>query len=255
MSKIQFNKTVKVQNADDAFECWWDMMLPTAEELDDSALSRDGEVASEVINATTVVRDPTRNFMKNEIRRMPARYAIGELLWYLHSGNDLKSIQLYTHNWDRMSDDGKTVNSNYGWCIKEKYGFDQYESMLRLLRDDLNTRQAVIHIKEPSRYVCKDDVSKDVNCTVCLQFFVRDMRLYMTTYMRSNDLWLGFPFDVFQFMNLQVMLCMDLADLGVSLGSYTHHAGSLHLYKRDYLKGIENVAKASQKSSGLFNAK
>lgn len=250
MSKLQFNKVIEADNADQAFTAWWECMLPTKCELDNPSISRDGEVVSEVINAITVIKDPTRSFMLNPIREMPTRYAIGEFLWYLHGNNDLKSIQLYTHNWDRMSDSGSEVNSNYGWCIKQKYGFNQYKSVLRMLREDLNTRQAVIHIKEPQEFIGKQLVSKDVNCTVCLQFFVRDMKLHMTTYMRSNDLWLGFPFDIFQFMNLQVLLCMDLSDLGVTLGTYTHHAGSFHLYKRDYIKGIEKMSKASEKLSG-----
>lgn len=244
MGKLQFNKVIEAPNADAAFKLWWEHMLPSADDLASPDKSRDGEVVSEVINATTVITDPTRSFMSNHVRKMPVRYAVGELLWYMHGVDDLDSIRLYTKAWDRMSDDGETVNSNYGWCIKGKYGFDQYESILSMLRDDLGTRQAVIHIKEPARFIDRQHVSKDVNCTVCLQFFVRDMKLYMTTYMRSNDLWLGFPFDIFQFMNLQVLLCMDLADLGVTLGTYTHHAGSLHLYNRDYLKGLKNMLEA-----------
>ena len=242
MSKLQFNRIVEAQNADEAFKSWWNIMTPSKDDLKEASASRDGNVVSEVINATTVIKDPTRNFMTNHIRRMPVRYAIGELLWYMHANRDLSSIQLYTKNWDRMSDDGENVNSNYGWCIKDKFGFDQYKSILFMLRQDLNTRQAVIHIKEPDEFIGKKHVSKDVNCTVCMQFFVRDMKLHMTTYMRSNDLWLGFPFDIFQFMNLQVLLCMDLADMGVTLGTYTHHAGSLHLYERDYFKGANNEA-------------
>ena len=60
----------------------------------------------------------------------------------------------------------------------------------------------------------------------------------MTTYMRSNDLWMGFPYDVFQFTCLQTLLAMEL---DVELGTYTHVAGSLHLYERDYAKGIANL--------------
>lgn len=48
--------------------------------------------------------------------------------------------------------------------------------------------------------------------------------------MRSCDLWYGFPYDVFNFCNLQVLLSMEL---GVELGTYTHICGSLHLYERD----------------------
>ena len=59
----------------------------------------------------------------------------------------------------------------------------------------------------------------------------------MTTYMRSNDLWMGFPYDVFQFTNMQVLMSMEL---GVELGTYTHISGSLHLYKRNLVKVDEH---------------
>ena len=59
----------------------------------------------------------------------------------------------------------------------------------------------------------------------------------MTTYMRSNDLWMGFPNDVFQFTCMQIYLAMRL---GLDLGTYTHIAGSLHLYERDFEKAKEN---------------
>jgi thymidylate synthase len=153
------------------------------------------------------------------------RYGIGELLWYLSANNKLSQIQKYTKGWDRMTDDGETVNSNYGYCIAKKYGFDQLEFVINELKKNPNSRRAVIHIKEPS-----DKPSKDVNCTVCLQFFIREGKLYMTTYMRSNDIWFGFPYDVFQFTCLQIYLSMVLE---VELGTYTHIVGSLHLYERN----------------------
>lgn len=160
---------------------------------------------------------------------------MGEMLWYMSGRSEIKLIQLYTDNWDRMSDDGVHVNSNYGYCIKHKYGFDQWEYVRKLLSDAPETRQAVIHIKEP-----RNIPSKDVNCTVSLQFLLRDNKLYLTVYMRSNDLWLGFPFDVFQFANMQILMAMEL---GVELGTYTHIAGSLHLYERDFKTGWENTKK------------
>lgn len=219
-----FNEYFECENADEAFEHWYKLLL---DQNDDSS-SRDGEVAGEIINAMTVINDPTRCIMMNKIRKMPMRYAVGEMLWYMSGKNDLKEIQKYTSTWDRMSDDGETVNSNYGYCIKHKYGFDQWEYVKSMLSEKPESRQAVIHIKHAD-----DTPSKDVNCTVCLQFFVREGKLYMTTYMRSNDIWLGFPYDVFQFAAMQVLLSMEL---GLELGTYTHVAGSLHLYKRNIVE-------------------
>ena len=219
-----FHEAIKVKTADEAFEYWYERLS----KLNYNAKSRDGDVVGEILNATTIIEDPTRCIMTNSIRNMPIRYAVGELLWYLSANNKLSEIRKYTKAWDRMSDDGKTVNSNYGYCIRKKFGFDQWEFVKDKLMSDSSSRQAVIHIKDAS-----NEESKDVNCTVCLQFFIRENKLCMTVYMRSNDLWMGFPYDVFQFAAMQVLLSMEL---GVELGPYTHIAGSLHLYKRD-LKG------------------
>lgn len=221
---ICFNEKVIGENVDELWKSWFMQYLISSE--NDIQSSRDGDVIGEVINATSVLLDPTKNIMKNKDRNLSMRYAIGEMLWYMSGNNSLKEIQKYTSGWDRMSDDGKVVNSNYGYCIKKKFGFDQWEYTRELLDRYPDTRQAVIHIKEPS-----NKISNDVNCTVCLQFFIRNGKLYMTTYMRSNDIWMGFPYDVFQFTNMQILMSMEL---GCDIGTYTHITGSLHLYKRDY---------------------
>ena len=93
----------------------------------------------------------------------------------------------------------------------------------------------MIHIKQARDVLVNP--TKDLNCTVCLQFFISEGKLYMTTYMRSNDLWMGFPNDVFQFTCIQIYLAMKL---NLQLGTYTHVAGSLHLYERDYEKSLKN---------------
>lgn len=223
---------------DDVWEKWYSAITSEA----GSAESRDGAVVGEIINAITVIEDPTRCILKSSIRKLPMRYMIGELLWYLSGKNTLNAIRLYTSAWDRMSDNGVTVNSNYGYRMKNipcEYSgveFDQLAMVEDLLREHPESRQAVIHIKQARDLV--NYPTKDVNCTVCLQFFIRDGKLYLTTYMRSNDLWMGFPNDVFQFTAIQIYLAMRL---GVMLGSYTHIAGSLHLYERDYQSALKNI--------------
>ena len=216
-----FNVIEHSDNITDAWDFWYNLLS----EQNDSILSRDGDVIGEVINAITVINNPINNILKSDVRKLSMKYAVGELLWYMSANPKLKEIQKYTRGWDRMSDDGVNVNSNYGYCIKEKYGFNQLDYIINELRKNPQSRRAVIHIKEPS-----NKESNDVNCTVCLQFFVRNEKLYMTTYMRSNDMWFGFPYDVFQFTSLQILLSMILE---LELGTYTHVAGSLHLYKRD----------------------
>lgn len=230
-----FGKTL-----DDAWQEWYDTIAPK-DKTENTEESRDGAVVGEVINAITIIADPTRCIMKNKIRKLPMRYCIGELLWYLSGNNSLNAIQLYTSAWDRMSDDGEIVNSNYGHIIQHEYGFNQLAMCEDILRKDPNSRQAVVHIKTPRDV--RENPTKDLNCTVCLQFFIREGKLFMTTYMRSNDLWMGFPNDIFQFTCMQIYLAMRL---GVELGTYTHIAGSLHLYERDYLTSLKNKEEARE---------
>lgn len=218
---MDYNLVKHAEDLDSAWLYWYERLAGQKSEMS----SRDGVVVGEILNAVTVISNPTKNVMRNRIRKLPMKYVIGEMLWYMSGNNNLSEIQKYTSAWDRMSDDGQTVNSNYGWCIRHKYGFDQWEYVRELLRKSSETRQAVIHIK-----TADNKESKDVNCTVCLQFFIRDNKLHATVYMRSNDIWMGFPYDVFQFTCMQILMSMEL---GVEIGTYTHVAGSLHLYKRD----------------------
>ena len=200
----------------------WYSLLSMQDKTDSS---RDGEVCGEVINAVTVIKDPTQNILKSDIRKLPMRYAVGELLWYLSGNNKLDAIKRYSKAWESLSDDGETINSAYGYRIFEQFGFDQWEYVKGLLKKDPNTRQAVIHIKDAS-----NKPTKDTPCTVSLQFLLRDGKLNLTVYMRSNDIWLGFPYDVFSFTCMQIIMAFEL---GVEIGEYTHIAGSLHLYTRN----------------------
>lgn len=235
---LEHSPIIKAPNIDEAWEEWFGTITAEA----GKAESRDGDVVGEVLNAVTIIEDPTRCILKSPIRNLPMRYMIGELLWYLSGNSSLKAIQLYTHAWDRMSDDGKYVNSNYGnriqvaTCEHSGKFFNQLEMVEKLLKKDPNSRQAVIHIKQARNLI--DYPTKDVNCTVCLQFFIRKGKLSLTTYMRSNDLWMGYPNDIFQFTAIQIYLAMRL---GVELGCYTHIAGSLHLYERDYKIALKNI--------------
>ena len=170
---------------------------------------------------------------------MPTRYAIGELLWYLSGSNKVDDIGVYSKVWKNLTDNGETVNSAYGYRIFEKYGFDQMDYVYKVLKEHPDSRQAVIHIKDAINYL--DYPTKDVPCTIALQYFIRDGKLHTTTYMRSNDIWTGFPYDVFSFTAFQIMLAFKL---NVGIGEYTHIAGSLHLYERDaisYTKNLEEI--------------
>jgi len=117
----------------------------------------------------------------------------------------------------------------------------QYDYAIEKLKNDRDTRQAVVTIWNPE--YDNQEGKKDYPCTVLHQFRIRDNKLNMSVYMRSNDVWLGAAYDFFQFTRVQLAMCSVLA---VEPGTYAHHVGSLHIYESNYsaadnLKKTDNV--------------
>lgn len=116
----------------------------------------------------------------------------------------------------------------------------QYEAVIEKLRRDSDSRQAVVTIWNPA--VDNEENRRDYPCTVMHQFRIRDNKLNMSVYMRSNDVWLGAAYDFFQFTRVQIALA---SVLGVKPGKYAHHVGSLHIYEQHY-EAAENLKKTDE---------
>ncbi len=121
-------------------------------------------------------------------------------------------------------EDGVTFHGAYGPRTD-----GQYAAVIERLTDDPDTRQAQVTFWNPELDL--QPGKRDYPCTTLHQFRVRDGRLNMSVYMRSNDVWLGAAYDFFQFTRVQVAMA---SVLGVEVGTYTHHVGSLHLYAQHY---------------------
>jgi len=151
---------------------------------------------------------------------------LGELFWYISCKQDLPSIQYYIKRYEDYAEPDGTIWGAYGPRI---FGGErsQYEVVRDLLKARSATRKAVIQLFDREDIIAEHE---DVPCTCTLQFLLRDGMLNLVVYMRSNDVFMGFPHDVFAFTMIQEILANDL---GVRLGSYKHMVGSLHLYDRD----------------------
>lgn len=100
--------------------------------------------------------------------------------------------------------------------------------LVQLLERDPDSRQAVISVFDSSRDLNR--AKRDIPCTIALHFMVRGDELELNVTMRSNDIWLGTPYDFTQFAVLQATVAQVL---GLRPGIYVHSVGSLHLYERD----------------------
>lgn len=170
---------------------------------------------------------------------------LGELMWYVSGRDDLSFIEYYLpHYGDENSDDGKTIYGAYGPRLFRMRGkIDQVKNVIRTLEEKADSRRAVIQLFNAEDLVERKPRRKEIPCTCTMQFMVRRRRLEMFTTMRSNDVVLGLPHDVFTFTMLQEIIARAL---GVDVGSYKHAVGSLHLYESDFPKARKYVDEGYQ---------
>lgn len=184
---------------------------------------------TELLNYQFKLHDIENNVITLEGRHQP-HYTIGELLWYFSGRNDVEFISKFGSYWNKITDDGITSNSAYGYILKKKFGYDQIELSIRMLKEDPYSRRAVMNINTPNT---NKIITRDSQCTISLVPFIRDNKLHMTAIMRSNDVITGVPFDVTYFTEIQKYMAKRL---GVDYGTYTHFDVSLHLYDKDLSK-------------------
>lgn len=187
--------------------------------------------AREIIGAHICLKNPRARFSRTE-SRATLFTCLGELLWYVSGRNDLEFIRHYIPKYAGYSDDGITLYGAYGPRIFGDGITGHWHAMSQALKERTDSRQAVIPIFQSTDV---NMVTKDLPCTCSLQFFRRGKLLHMQVHMRSNDVYLGLPHDVFAFTMMQELMA---AEIGCGLGEYYHSVGSLHLYDADRDKAL-----------------
>jgi thymidylate synthase len=196
-----------------------------------SPVTSRGMPTLELFPVSFLLVHPRRRCITNPERHWSLPLALGEFCWHATGSDALDFIEYYAPRWKEFSDGVTIRGSCYGHRIFDgKDGqSSQWDRLVRLLRAERHSRRAVLQLFESQSGL--DANSKDVPCTCSVQFMIRDSRLHAIVYMRSNDAIWGLPYDVFLFTMLQELLSCEL---GVELGTYSHVAGSLHLYKRHF---------------------
>lgn len=215
------------ENADQYYKNYMELFNPdTIHGLSDCLYesSPRGMKVREVIGVSQTLLDPRERFLSCDVRRWPFRSYLAEVLWYLSADNSVSLIKDYLPVWERFSDNGITVNSNYG-----AHWHDAVLHCIDLLKKDRDTRRAAFSIYG-NDFLTR--TSKDVPCTFSVQFFIRNERLHMVVFNRSRDVVRGeCGGDMFAFTVLQELVANELE---IDVGNYTAHHGSLHVYEEHF---------------------
>lgn len=233
-------------------ELWYDTLIQitsNGETLD----SRAGQT-KEILGFQATLDDPLNNIILGyPMRKFSLPYACTEVLWYLTFSGDIRPmLEHYAPSYDKYCEDGMAYGAygkrwkyNPGFLLEDNNffhpnGSNQIEMLITLLKEKPNTRQAILSMWDSGDLVhAYIGDHGDLPCTLSLKFYVRDQELHCIADMRSNDAWLGLPYDVFCFTTLQRIIAEEC---GFKLGKYIHQAGSQHIYEHNYNK-VEQILK------------
>lgn len=177
-----------------------------------------GMPCREVTGMCLEIINPWANLIAEPARKLNYYFMLAEMTWMMLGQNDVASVASFNRQVGNYSDDEVTFAGAYGPRLVE-----QLPQVIRTLQEDPDSRQAVLTLWREN-----PGPSKDVPCTVMMHFMIRRHGLEAITYMRSNDLWLGTPYDLFNFTTIQRAVAHALH---VNVGTYRHVVGSMHLYE------------------------
>ena len=207
----------------DCNEVWTDLLVRIMEDGETHAPR--GQEVKEIIGLSYEVNMVCPVITKAS-RKMAYGFMFGEAAWIVSGSNWLSDIAEHMKRYADFSDDQVFLNGAYGPKIAEQYTY-----VVDTLVADPDSRQAVINIwRERPRS------SKDIPCTLSMQFFIRNGQLHSVVTMRSQDAVWGYSYDVFTFSQVANMVRILLAQRGVKveLGTLRVNVGSAHIYARHY---------------------
>jgi thymidylate synthase len=192
-----------------------------------------GGPTHEVLHVVCKIQQPRERWSVARVPPMNPAFAIAELVWIITGRDDSAFLNRWNSKLPAFAGTGPAYDGAYGARLRRHFGIDQIRRVCDALSADSGSRQAVLQIWDPIQdlpYPNGRPASPDVPCNICSLLKVRDGRLEWTQVMRSNDLFLGLPYNFIQFTYLQEILA---GCLRTSVGEYCHFADSLHIYERD----------------------
>jgi thymidylate synthase len=185
-----------------------------------------GLCTRELLGTTIKVWDITRSLPLHIGRKCNPAIGAVEAIQLIGGFSDPDLTCKIAPNMKQFLTDGRYFHGAYGPRIR-----GQVQLVVSALRADRDTRQAVANIWHWQSDLGINEA--DLPCTLTLHFLIRKNKLILHTHMRSNDVWWGLAYDVFQFTQLQLTVAHML---GIETGCYYHHTTSLHIYERDWDK-------------------
>lgn len=199
------------------------------------------QATKELLGCKTVI-DMKFPVLTIKNRKLGYRFMLAEAAWIMSGDNRVKTIAPFSNAISNFSDDGILFFGAYGPKVRDQLGH-----VVNSLVEDQASRQAVLTIwRENPRK------SKDIPCTISCQFIIRNGMVNTFMNMRSSDVWLGVPYDWFNFSMLSLGILAELNRSGrcnYDLGCLHFYAASQHIYEPEFHK-VRQVLDEANKPGG-----
>lgn len=192
-----------------------------------------GEWTREILHACLQLEEPRQRWIVSRTPALNPAFALAEVLWILAGRNDAAFLDFWNKSYRRFAGSKENYHGAYGYRLRRQFGLDQIDQAYSALRHSPDLRQIVLQVWDSRLDLPFGDGSprdRDIPCSVCALVKLRQGRLEWFQIMRSNDVFLGLPYDIVQWTILQEVLA---GWLQADLGTYCHLSDSLHFYERD----------------------
>ncbi len=193
-------------------------------------VKEDGCLIKEIYPATITVNNPQKNVLLIKNRPYNPAFLAAETLWNLNGETDDWLIS-YNLEYKKYFTDNRLLSSYGNRIFYWNNSIDQLELVIDKLKLRPYNQHATISIFNPQYDLNIYPEPKFIPCITLIKFKIRDNKLFMNTFMRAQDIWLGFPYDI----HLLLSIFQFAANiLGLELGQYNHICDVIRLYEKDF---------------------
>ena len=177
-------------------------------------------------------------------------YIMKEIEWYksmsLNINDIYKGEKPPPAAWQYAATADGMIHSNYGYLIFHEENGNQYDNCLQELKDNPNSRRALMIYQRPEIWAEYDLMGcSDFICTNSVAYYIRHGKLDCSVSMRSNDVVYGYKNDY----AWQQYVLLNLAnDLGLEAGKMIWQVQNLHVYEKHF----DLVKPVMRRISGLM---
>ena len=175
-------------------------------------------------------------------KKLHLRSIIYELLWFLKGDTNIKYLQENkVHIWDEWTDQNGDLGPVYGaqwrhWRCADGSHIDQIAQLVEGLKNNPDSRRHILcawNVGELAQMALPP-------CHAFVQFYVANRKLSCQLYQRSDEIFLGVPFNIASYSLLTMMLAQVCH---LELGDFVHTLGDAHLYQNHLAQAREQLGR------------